>query len=331
MSDRTPSVPEPLVSKIPRFTAPVIGVFVAVCYAAAMARDFEFDIGHFKPDSLFFHAAAVASVLGVLLSLFYALTTVGRTAFRAVPSPSPLSVFGGILGAAMSVLLPAKALLGYSADRASETAESLSPVKLALIAALLGLFLAAALLLSLRADRRHAWYAVICTLFGGLSVNISMFAAYFDFSVPLNSPVRNFTTLCQAAALLFLLSEARIALASEDEPAGLPPAFQLFASSACAVFGIGIGGGGVLWRLLRAFGAGGETLLHNPDPNLTTARLVLYLALGCIAADRLLASDLRLLTTEEIEENRRKAKEEKEKKKKRSSQEEAQTTSNDQH
>ncbi len=318
MSERTTSVPA--AARIPRFTAPVLGVALAVCYAAAMALDFEFDIGHFAPDSVFFHAAAVLGLIGCALSVFYAASLCGRTVFLSTPEPSPLSVFGGILAAGMAVLVFMQTLLGYGEAKASETlltAGALSSAKLFLISAAVGLFLAAAVLLPLKKERRRAWYTLICILLGGLSVNIAMFAAYFDFSLPLNSPVRNFTTLMQAAVLLFLLSEARIALSSE--PPELPPAFQFFASSACALFGIGIGGGGALWRLIRSLFFGSGILTRTPEPNLPMGRLILYFAVGCIAADRLLHSDIRLLTAEEIAENKRKAKEEAENKKNKSS------------
>ena len=320
MSEQTFAVPK--AARIPPFLPPLFGTAAAVCYAAAMSRDFEFGLGHFSPSSVFFLAAVVFCALGCVLSLVYAASFAGRTVYRALPSPSPLSFFGAFLGAAMCVLIFMQNLLGYRTARAEEARDAadglivagpLSSVKLYLIAAVLGLFLAAALLFPLLHKSRHAWYAVIAALLGVLSVNISMFAAYFDFSVPLNSPVRNFTTLTQGVVLLFLLGEARIALC--EDPADLPPAFQYFSSAACAVFGIGIGGGGGVWQILRSFSFGSEILFKTPEPNLPASRLFLYAAIGCIAADRLLHSDIRLLTKEEIAENRRKAKEEKEKKK----------------
>ena len=151
--------------------------------------------------------------------------------------------------------------------------------------------------------------SLICTLLGTLSVNIAMFGAYFDFSLPLNSPIRNFTTVCQASVLLFLLSEARLSLTPEDAPGELPAGYQFFASSACAVFGIGIGGGGALWQLIRSFSFGSEIIGKTPEPNLPVLRLALYLALGLIAADRLLRMSPRRLTPEEIAERRRIARE----------------------
>ena len=322
MSDTSRHASAPASEKrpVPRFlllSFPVLGVLLAVCYAAAMARDFEFNIGHFAPASLFFRAAVVIGLLGAVLAAGIAAFTSGRTAFTVLPRPSGLSLFGGVLGAVLSAALCLQNLLGYRSALAAEKTESISPAKLFLASAVLGLFLAAALVLSLSADRRHRWYALICTLLGTFSVNVAMFAAYFDFTVPLNSPVRNFTTVCQASVMLFLLGEARISLTAEDAVTELPPAFQLFTSGACALFGIGIGGGGALWQILRSFAFGSEIISKTPEPNLPALRLALYFAVGVIAADRLLHSDVRLLTADEIAENKRKAKEEKEKSKKK--------------
>ena len=298
-----------------RLIPPVLGLLLAVCYTAAMSRDFDFAIGHFEPSSFLFGAAVFLGAAGAVLSVLSWILYTGRHALTALPAPSPLSLSGAVLGALLSVALCMQTLLNYGTARASETAETLSPSKLFLISALFGLFLAVSLLLALSRGRRHRWYALICTLLGALSVNIAMFGAYFDFSLPLNSPVRNFTTLCHASVLLFLLSEARICLAAEDKPEDLPAGFQLFASSACAVFGIGIGGGGALWQLIRSFSFGSEIIGKTPEPNLPLLRLALYLAVGLIAADRLIHLSLRRLTPDEIAARRQAAREEKENKK----------------
>ena len=311
MSDRRSSAAPlsggSLADRFLRLTPPALGILLALFYVLAMDRDFDFSIGHFETDSVLFRAAVVIGAAGALLSVLSWILYTGRTGLTALPAPSALSCFGGFLGAALSVALCVQSLLNHKQALAAENAESLSPAKLFLVSALLGLFLAAALVLSLFREGRHRWYALICTLFGTLSVNIAMFGAYFDFSLPLNSPVRNFTTLCQASALLFLLGEARISLSAEDGPGDLPAGYQIFASSACAVFGIGIGGGGAVWQLIRSFSFGSEIIGKTPEPNLPVLRLALYLALGIIAADRLLHLSARRLTPEEIAERRQRA------------------------
>ena len=281
-----------------------LGLFLALMYALAMRFDFEYDIGHFSRTSFFFHAAAAAAAAGVLLALAEAFLT-RRKIFDPLPGSSPVSVFGAVMAAAMSV---SAAVLTLSSYMRSVPEEGLTPAKMSLASALLGLCLGASALLNLSKEQRGGQAVpVVTAVLGVFSVNLAMFAAYFDFSVPLNSPVRNFTTLAQAAVLLFLLSEARLTLVKG--PDELPVPFQRFAETAAVTVGFGVSFGGVLYRLMILGSA------HSPEPNLSLPRLALYAALGCIAWDRLLAGrrNLRDLTEEEIAEIRRKEKEKKNK------------------
>lgn len=308
-----PETPAPLFrSKAAAVLPASLGAFLAVMYAFAMQFDFEYDIGHFERNSVFFVCAAAAAVLGLLLAVVAALSS-GKKVFDPLPAPSPLSCFGAVLAAAMCLLIFFRTLLSYAQ---SIPEEGVTPEKLALGSAVLGLVLGVSVLLNLSPNQRGGKpLPLIAAVLGAFSVNLSMFAAYFDFTVPLNSPVRNLTTLTQAAVLLFLLSEARLVLVKDKMD--LPVPFQMFTAVAAAVFGIGIGGGGALWRLIRSFSFGSEIVAKTPEPNLALTRLALYFAVGCIALDRLRAAkdSLRRLTDEEIAEIERKAKEEKEKKK----------------
>ena len=111
-----------------------------------------------------------------------------------------------------------------------------------------------------------------------LSVNMSIFVCYFDPAVPLNSPVRNLTTIMQCAALLFLLSEARLTFGVGSHRITMPS--YIFANAACAALTGGIALGGILSRLLNS---------ESADPNLSLLRLGLYLALAVTAVSRLYA------------------------------------------
>ncbi len=53
---------------------------------------------------------------------------------------------------------------------------------------------------------------VLFGIFACLSVNLMLFKNYFDFTLPLNSPIRNALTLTEGAFLLHLLSEMRTLL-----------------------------------------------------------------------------------------------------------------------
>ena len=113
----------------------------------------------------------------------------------------------------------------------------------------------------------------IAAIIAPLSINLTMFARYFDFSQPLNGPVRNVTIIIHCAVLLFLLSEARLAFGER-----VTARFYVFASSVAASIGMGLSLGGVIWGIVDS---------SSPNPGETIARLALYVAVGCIAIDRL--------------------------------------------
>ena len=313
-------------AKRPFFLHTKTGVYIAlalalvlgVCYALAMARDFDFRIGHFALDSIPFYIAAVIAGLGVLFTAA-AYFSAGMKIYDPIPEPSPRSAFASVLAAAMCLLVLYDAVR-TAAAAVPTTAKTPSPENLGLWSAIAGLFLAASVLLGFFGENRGLkTLPVVCAVIGALSVNLAMFACYFDFTIPLNSPVRNFTTLMQAAILLFLFSEARLMIVKE--PKELPPPFQLATEYAAVILGMGVSLGGILWRVIRMILAAGgsDFFLAGPEPNLPLPRLVLYFALSLIALDRLLAGSrtLRDLTKEEIEEAERKAKEAKEKKKRK--------------
>lgn len=299
------------------YAALIFALAIGVCYALAMCRDFDFTIGHFALDSVPFHIAAVLCGIGIFAALI-AYFSSGTKILDPLPEPGTLSVFAGLLSAAMCLVILYQAIR----DRAAAIPEKLvSPENLFLFSALAGLFLAASVILGLFPENRGMkTIPSVCAVLGALSVNLAMFACYFNFTVPLNSPVRNLTTLMQAAILLFLFSEARLTLVKG--PKELPVPFQIATQYAAVVLGLGISLGGILWRLLRTVSAAFEPyspLTAGPDPTLPLPRLVLYFALSLLALDRLLAGSkvIRSLTKEEIEEAERKAKEEKERKKRK--------------
>ncbi|MBR5680620.1 MAG: hypothetical protein IKX19_08185 [Clostridia bacterium] len=300
------------------YAALIFALAIGVCYALAMYRDFDFTIGHFALDSVPFHIAAVVCGIGVLIAAVAYLFS-GTMIYDPLPEPTSLSAFSGVLAAAMCLVILYQAILVRAA---AIPTKFITPENLSLFSALAGLFLGASVLVNFFSaqSRGMKTLPVVCAVIGALSVNLAMFACYFDFTVPLNSPVRNLTTLMQAAILLFLFSEARLTLVKG--PKELPVPFQIATQYAAVILGLGISLGGILWRLLRAVSAAFEPyspLTAGPDPTLPLPRLVLYLALSLLAFDRLLAGirTMRPLTKEEIEEAERKAKEEKEKKKRK--------------
>ena len=192
----------------------------------------------------------------------------GMKIYDPIPEPSPRSAFASVLAAAMCLLVLYDAVR-TAAAAVPTTAKTPSPENLGLWSAIAGLFLAASVLLGFFGENRGLkTIPVVCAVIGALSVNLAMFACYFDFTIPLNSPVRNFTTLMQAAILLFLFSEARLMIVKE--PKELPPPFQLATEYAAVILGMGVSLGGILWRVIRMILAAGgsDFFLAGPEPNL---------------------------------------------------------------
>ena len=301
----------------------VLALILGVCYALAMRFDFDFPIGHFALDSILFHIVIAVCAIGVAASAL-AYFSSGTKILDPLPESGPRSLFAGLLAAAMCLVILCQAI---RVSAAAIPEKLVSPENLSLLSAVLGLFLAASVILSWFPENRGMkTFPVVSAVLGALSVNIAMFACYFDFTVPLNSPVRNLTTLMQASILLFLFSEARLLIVKG--PKDLPVPFQLATQFAAVILGMGISLGGILWRVIRWFTLTAEAspaCAAGPEPTLPLSRLVLYFALSVLALDRLLAGSkvIRSLTKEEIEEAERKAKEAKEKKKKKAAEAES--------
>ena len=309
-----------------RYSIPALAVAAFLGYAVAMLHDFEYDIGHFAMRAPAVILCGAACVLSILFAVIRTAVTYKRTAFTEMPDKtSYLTIFTSVLGAGLCIGMFFQNLAHYAEIAASTTAgemPGIPPAKLYFWSSLFGLFLAASLILKLFPATKHHPGTAICATLGAFSVNIAMFAAYFDFEIPLNSPVRNFTTLVEASALLFLLSEARLAIVKDKEK--LPPAFQLLGSTLCATITFGISLAAVVYRLI-VLGSNPQ-----PEPNLPLVRLALYTCLGLAAMERAFTylRLLRDLTPEEIAEAKAKAKAEKEKRKHRKSDAENDTTTN---
>ncbi len=179
---------------------------VSVCFALvigvslflALAFDFDGDIGHFAVDSPLFSLFSVSAVLAVLFSAVSAV--VGKK--KDIGFPVPL--FGGIAGmippvgaalsAAVLFAVNLRDLLAngdYSWFYVGET------VLLPGIAA----FFVLSVFPSYRGGKLHGAMGILACL----SVNCMLFKSYFDFTLPLNSPIRNGLAVMEAALLLSIL------------------------------------------------------------------------------------------------------------------------------
>ena len=272
-----------------------LAAVMAGAYFLAMKFDFDFSIAHFATDSfafwLFAGSACIAAVLAVVLTF----ACPKKATLSASPTPSPLSLFGGILALIVSVaVFIAEIKSGREAIAISkETLGKAQPVLyMQLIGSVTILALAAVIVLYCIDSQRGKTAHKIAAILAPLSINLTMFARYFDFSQPLNGPVRNVTIIVHCAVLLFLLSEARLAFGDR-----ITARFYVFASSAAASIGLGFSVGGIIWRMVDNV---------SPNPGESIVRLALYVAVGCIAIDRLTSLPKVYTETTEVttEENK---------------------------
>lgn len=253
--------------KIP-WVFPVFAVILAVSYYLALKNDFDADIGHFAANSIFFRIVIAAVLLSAAAALIAAAPSRKTVSVVAMPKITVPAIFFSVFGAVVVVTM----LIDFLTDLSM----GFPYTQFARYAAILLPFLGAGLILSLFDRTADSWFRLIGFLLGALSVNLTMFSCYFDFSLPLNSPIRNLTVVLQACVLLQLLSEARFGMGARA--AHVTPFFLVFTSGLAASVTLGLSGGALLHHFLN----------HIPeDPNLSPDRLMLYAALGLLGVCRL--------------------------------------------
>lgn len=253
-----------------------LAAVMAVAYFLALKFDFDFSIAHFSTDSFAFWLFAISAGVAAALAVVLTLACPKNATLSASPAPAPLSLFGGILAVIVSIFVfIAEMKSSREAIRiAKETLGKAQPVLyMQLIGSVMILALAAVIVLSCIEAQRGKTAHKIAAIIAPLSINLTMFARYFDFSQPLNGPVRNVTIMVHCAVLLFLLSEARLAFGDR-----ITARFYVFASSVAASIGLGLSLGGVIWNIVDS---------GSQNPGESIARLALYVAVGLIAIDRL--------------------------------------------
>ncbi len=251
-----------------RFVFPPLAVILAISYYLAMKNDFDHDIGHFATDSLPFGIATAAVFLSIAAALIAALPSMKSVSVVAMPKITVPSIFVSVFGAVVTVAM----LIDYLTDRSL----GFPYTKFAQFAAILLPFLGIALALSLFDRTAEGWFRLGGFLLSALSINLTMFSCYFDFALPLNSPIRNLTVILQACILLQLLSEARFGLGAHAVQ--VTPFFFVLTSALASSLTLGLSGGALLNHFLNPIPG---------DPNLSPERLILYAALGLLGMCRL--------------------------------------------
>lgn len=244
---------------------PILGVVIAIAYFLAMRQDFEYDIQHFATDSVWFWVFTSANIAAAVISAALAILPKKSVVVAKLPAPSPLSLFAAILSIIMAIGV-----------FVTEIGEIAGPIQK--LASFLTLFIPASMAVYCIEKYRGSSIHRIIALLGAASVNLIMFARYFDFSQPLNGPVRNVTTLIHCAVLLFLLSELRLSFGISSNR--VTTAFYIFSSAVASSIALGFSVGGILYNV---------TSDSIGNPNESILRLGLYVAVAMVAIDRLLS------------------------------------------
>lgn len=212
----------------------IVGAVIALFLSTGLVTSFDEEIGHFKFGAVTFYVTAAGIAAAAGISAVTGRFARGKFSLAAYPESAPLSSFAGYFAAILAAVTAGAEL--YSIY----VLHTHVPSTLELLSCVLTPAITVSAILGTHEKTRTSLPRIIFAILAVLAVNLSMFACYFDFTLPLNSPVRNIITIAQAGVMLFLLSEVRLALSAETR-ATAP--FFVFTSAfaASAVLGISFG------------------------------------------------------------------------------------------
>lgn len=252
---------------------PVIGVVVALALSGGLVMDFDEDIGHFVFGSGSFYVMTVGIIAAVVVSAILGVRARGKFSLVQYPESVPLSICSSYFTAVMAAVTAVASLYDVFVLKL-HTGSTLEPLSAVLFPAI-----AISMLLGSHEKTRQSVVCILFAILAALAVNLNMFACYFDFTLPLNSPVRNVITIAQAGVMLLLLSEVRLAL-SEKKRATAP--FYVFTSAFAASAVLGISFGLCVYGFVSPDAA---------DMGISIYRFACYFGVGLLGLSRLLALD----------------------------------------
>lgn len=175
--------------------AGLFAALIGLTLFLALRFDFDSDIGHFTKNSPFFLCFAFLIGASVLSGVCFALIAKQKNA----ASPTPLSE--GVSACIAPCAAALSALLLFIMNLSALSRPSVTTLGAILLLPGISAFYILGILPSFRGGKLHAAAGIL----GTLSVNCLIFNSYFDFTLPLNSPIRNALIVMEAAYLLSLL------------------------------------------------------------------------------------------------------------------------------
>lgn len=218
--------------RVAAIAAIVLAIVIGAGFAAALLRGFDAEIMHFDSTVWFWLFSAgmvISAVIGIMLAVLSRGYNVTLPSDRRL---SYLDLVGRIFGALAALNVFGRFIKNRFIDH-------LYPSKFSSLSGFLALFIAVALILGLTKNHGKAKVSAVVHLVAAVAMTAMVFTAYFDFSSPVNGPVRNAETVALCSSLLVLLSETRLSLSGQDVPLGAP--FAVFVNFFAASASLGIG------------------------------------------------------------------------------------------
>lgn len=224
------------------YVFPILAVVGGIACALTLLFDFDGGISHIRSGSVWFALVLTAWGLGLMLAILSICPFGRRVRQFRLPRADAGVTFCGLFTAAMCAILSLRQLYTAftTAPDPSAIVDTLSLTRLGGILLLIG----AVYFLWVGLGKRDT-LGMVLSLVACLGVILVLFWNYFDFTLPLNSPLRHLDTIAWSALLLFLLSEARMQV--DLWYTSVP--FSLFSALTTVLFTGGYGLTGVILAL----------------------------------------------------------------------------------
>ncbi len=267
---------DPSKNKILRIICPLLALVICVSYCAAMKLDFDENIGHFASHSVPFAVCVIFTVISALLA---ALSYFPSKNYDIVSDDdySLVYVFGAVFASALSVSV---LFTGLNDMRLTSMGGVFSlsglstQAKLEFCSIILSPTVAVSYILSLFSKTKKTRVRTLFCTLSALCIVFYLFSCYFDFSLPLNSPVRNYIIVLYSCSMLFVLSEARLSFAKDENRASY--ALSCFSSLLSSSVALGISAGMLAHRVF-------SPLINDPNPSVTQCAMFFAISLTALA------------------------------------------------
>ena len=220
---------------------PALAFLTGIFWLLTCLSDFHWSIGHIENGSVWFLLTLAALALGGICTALLAIPG-RRTRQYRLPEVTLPETFCALFAA---FLIGISALRCFYEQFTTPPASIMDTGALGKLAAA-GILFCAVYFLCLGLGRKGHLMSLL-SIAACAGVMLVLFRDYFDFALPLNSPLRNITMLAWASLLLFFIAEARshVDLWYTDVP------FTICSSCAVILF---CGGFGLGQAVLALFG-----------------------------------------------------------------------------